>query len=66
MPKVYEEVILPCSRGKVFSEMTSVDFIKRIQPDVAIEFGSVGSRPNITSTAVGSGELRRNHVAATS
>ena len=38
MPKIYEEVVLSCSREKVFAEMTVVDFIKKSQPDVGIEF----------------------------
>ena len=38
VPKIYQEVVLSCSRERAFAEMTGVDFIKKSQPGVAIEF----------------------------
>jgi hypothetical protein len=35
MPKISGEIILKCSKEKVFNEMTSVDFTKKLDPSLA-------------------------------
>jgi len=48
MPKIYEEVVLSCSREKAFAEMTAVDFVKKSQPDVGIEFETTFKSERLT------------------
>ena len=48
MPKICEEVVLSCSREKAFAEMTAVDFIKKSQPGVGIEFETTFKSERLT------------------
>jgi len=38
MARICEEVLLPCSRQEAFAAMMAVDFIRKIQPNVGVEF----------------------------
>jgi len=64
MPKIYEEVVLSCSRGKAFAEMTVVDFIRKSQPDVAIEYETTFKSERLTryKMKVGKWELESEKV----
>jgi hypothetical protein len=64
VPKIYDEVVLPCSREKAFAEMTAVDFIKKSQPDVGIEFETTFRSERLTryKMKVGKWELESEKV----
>jgi hypothetical protein len=64
MPKIYEEVVLLCSRKKAFSEMTAVDFIKKSQPSVDVEFETTFKNKRLTryKMKVGKSELESEKV----
>ncbi|MGA9058440.1 MAG: hypothetical protein WB763_18220 [Terriglobia bacterium] len=64
MPRIYEEVVLSCSREKAFAEMTVVDFIKKSQPDVSIEFETTFNSERLTryKMKVGKWELESEKV----
>ena len=64
MPKIYEEVVLSCPREKAFAEMTAVDFIKKSQPDVGIEFETTFKSERLTryKMKVGKRELESEKV----
>jgi hypothetical protein len=36
MPKIIEEIILNCSREKAFSEISTIDFMKKIDPNFGL------------------------------
>jgi len=48
MPKIHAEVVLPCSREIAFNEMTIVDFIRKSQPDVDVEFETTFKSERLT------------------
>ena len=64
MPKIYQEVVLSCSREKAFAEMTIVDFIKRSQPGLDIEFETTFKSERLTRyrMKVGKWELESEKV----
>jgi hypothetical protein len=64
MPKIYEEVVLSCSREKAFAEMTAVDFIRKCQPDVGVEFDTTFASERLTryKMKVGKWELESEKV----
>ena len=64
MPKINEEVVLSCSREKAFADMTAVDFIKKSQPDVGIEFETTFKSERLTryKMKVGKWELESEKV----
>jgi len=64
MPKIYQEAVLSCSREEAFAEMTVVDFIKKSQPDVGIEFETTFKSERLTryKMKVGTWELESEKV----
>lgn len=36
MPKIYEEIILNCSRERAFNEISTVDFMKKLDPNYGL------------------------------
>jgi hypothetical protein len=64
MPTIYEEAVLSCSREEAFAEMTAVDFIKKSQPDVGIEFEITFKSERLTryKMKVGTWELESEKV----
>jgi hypothetical protein len=64
MPKIYEEVVLACSREKAFADMTAVDFIKKSEPDAGIEFETTFKSERLTryKMKVGKWELESEKV----
>ena len=64
MPKIHEEVVLPCSREKAFAEMTAVDFVKKSQPDAGIGFETTFKSERLTryKMKVGKWELESEKV----
>ena len=48
MPKIYEDILLPCPREKAFAEMTDVDFVRKIQPESGIEFETTFKSERLT------------------
>jgi len=64
MPKIYAEVVLSCSREKAFGEMTIVDFIKKSQPGVDVEFETTFKSERLTryKMKVGKWELESEKV----
>ena len=64
MPKIHEEVVLPCSKEKAFAEMTAVDFAKKSQPDAGMEFETTFKSERLTryKMKVGKWELESEKV----
>ena len=48
MPKIYKDILLPCPGGKAFSEMTDVDFVRKIQPESGVEFETTFKSERLT------------------
>jgi len=64
MPKISEEVVLACPREKAFGEMTTVDFIKKRQPGVDVEFETTFKSERLTryEMKVGQWELESEKI----
>jgi len=64
VPKICQEIVLSCSREKSFAEMTAADFIKKLQPDVSIEFQTTFKSERLTryKMKVGKWELESEKI----